>query len=117
MRIVYFICLFLLFSCQKSGHGYVKGTVTEAATRNPIQGVPIFVIEVTQEAKGQSTFFYDTIGTTLTNSDGVFNIKYYNSRGWKYKNYVSSRLIKNYKYGNYEKELIYKKTAVNFEFY
>jgi hypothetical protein len=117
MRCFIFLLLIAALSCQKTGNGYVKGTVTESGTENPIGGVPVYVICVTQEAKGQSTFLYDTIQRGATDADGTFNIKYYNSRGWKYKNYVSTGLVKNYKYGNFEKELVYKKTAINFSLY
>ena len=106
-----------MLSCQKSGNGYVKGTVTESATGNPIEGVPIFLIQSRQEARGQSTFFYDTIKRTVTNSDGTYFIKYHNSSNWSLKEYVNAGLTKNYTRGNASKELIYKKTAVNFSLY
>ncbi|MFN8115946.1 MAG: hypothetical protein U0W65_07500 [Bacteroidia bacterium] len=117
MKSLIFIIFLFLLSCQKSGNGYVKGTVTESATGNPIEGVPIFLIQSRQEAKGQSTFFYDTINRTVTNSDGTYFIKYHNSSNWSRKEYINVGLIKNYSHGNGSKELIYKKTAVNFSLY
>ena len=118
MRITLLLFFISLYSCQKSGNGYVKGTVTESATGNPIEGVSVYVTRETREGKGLSTIYYDTIARTLTDASGKFKINYFNSRGqWRETNYVSVGLIKTYLFGNYKKELIYKKTAANFSLY
>ena len=118
MRVIFFICFIGILSCQKSGKGYVRGTVTESATGNPIEGINVYVTRETREGKGLSTVYYDTIARTVTDASGKFKINYFNSRGrWRETNYVSVRITKNYLFGNYRKELVYKKTVVNFSLY
>jgi len=117
MRIISLALLIFIFSCQKSGNGYVRGTVTESGSGAPIEGVPIYVIQEKKEAKGQSTYFYDTIAHSVTSPDGTYKINYHKSRGWQYKNYVAAGLLKNYTQGNYKVDLVYKKSAINFSLY
>lgn len=114
--LILFLSLFL-FSCKESGKGYVKGTVFDGYTGNPMEGIPIYLIDRQQEAKGQSTYFYDTIIRTYTDANGKFNIKYKNSRGWQFKNFIAVGLPNGYNQGGESRELVYKKTAVSFSLY
>lgn len=107
----------LLFSCQKSGNGYVRGTITEGISNNNLEGVFVYLIRETREAKGQSYVSYDTIARTTTNINGYYKLKYHKSSGWQHNFYVNCGYTNTYKNGNHQRKLDYKKSVVNFTLY
>lgn len=106
----------ILFSCQKSGKGYVRGTITNTGTGEPITGLKVSLIETRREAKGQSLSYTDTIASTVTAFDGTYKINYSKAHGWQYT-YNVYAIYKFHEGGVGMKELEYKKSVVNFSLY
>jgi len=115
--IMFFALACLAGSCNKSGKGYVRGTVTDSATGVSVEGAPIYVIDHRREGKGKSESFHDTVGRTQTSADGTYKIEFYKSRSSLHRYTVFAGKHLNYKRSYFEKELMYRKTAVNFLFY
>ena len=107
----------MFFSCQKSGNGYVRGTVIDASTGNPAEGVPVMVILETRQAKGQSYYTTDTVSSTLTSSDGTYKINFKKYRGWANSYMVALGENNKYFYEGNTRNIDMKKTAVNFNVY
>ena len=107
----------MIFSCQKSGNGYVRGTVIDASTGNPAVGIPVSVIVETSQAKGQSYFTTSTVGATTTGSDGIYKINFKKHRGWEYSYKVIIGENEKYFYEGNSQNIDFKKTAINFNVY
>lgn len=72
------ICI-LFTTCQKSGNGYIRGTIVEKSTGIPIAGASITLI-----GNKYSSTKDVIIGSSITDSNGEYNIKYYKKSGSKY---------------------------------
>jgi hypothetical protein len=109
MKLIIYIILcttILLFSCKRSGSGYVDGHVYEAGTNTPIPGAKIMLTSYrTSEA---------AIGQTKTDANGYFKISYTKTALPGYSYEVNAR-ADYYVIANGKRDISYKKE--NLEYY
>ena len=74
-----FLATIITTSCKRSGMGYVKGTVLNIVTGDPIEGIKVYVTDT----KYGSTHNNNT-GSAITDSNGNYEIKYYKKISHKY---------------------------------
>ncbi|MES2515519.1 MAG: carboxypeptidase-like regulatory domain-containing protein [Bacteroidota bacterium] len=96
----------LLFSCKRSGSGYVDGHVYEAGTNTPISGAKITLSYYhTSEA---------VVNQTKTDANGYFKIRYSKTALPGYRYWVNAR-ADYYYIANDKRDISYKKE--NLEYY
>lgn len=118
MRSLIFCFLILgLSACQKYGKGYVRGTVNDAITGKPIEGIPVSIKQKRMWTKGQSDYTESVVGNAVTGPDGTYRIAFRKQRGWQYTYYIVAGGNAEYIDDNPPRELTNKKTAVDFGLY
>jgi 5-hydroxyisourate hydrolase-like protein (transthyretin family) len=105
----------ILISCKKYGNGYVMGTVIDASSGNPAEGVPVSVIVETREAKGQSKSKTSIIETVTTGADGKYKINFKKNRGWEYSYRVKISTTDKYLSESTSQNIVLKKSTFDFE--
>jgi hypothetical protein len=98
----------LLLSCKKTGMNYVKGTVYEEASGEPVKGATVYLYEDHYKKDGR---YLDSV---LTDEKGEYHINFSKNTGKKY--YVSSKCKEYYPSPtHFDKELEHGRNAINFE--
>lgn len=109
-KIIYSLLLIIILTtCQKSGKGYVRGTVVEAGTGLPIQGIKVYVTDM----KHGSTHENNT-GSAISDENGNYNIHYYKVATRRY--FIRAESDENYASESF-KEIAYKKSAYTVEMF
>jgi hypothetical protein len=108
MRIyISILIVLILLSCKKTGLNYVKGTVYEEITGEPVKGAVVYLYKDPNRAKRY------TIAYAVTDEKGEYKISYSHNLAADY--YVSCRCNNYYeKYVSLGTELKKGKTAFNF---
>ncbi|MDP2385256.1 MAG: hypothetical protein Q8M29_02685 [Bacteroidota bacterium] len=102
---MFFTLLAWFSSCRKHGSGFVRGTVYEKGTNNPLPGVPI---KITYSWHNNSGYYYQ-YDTTDANGEYKIDLK-------KKREYAYHIQAKNHVDDEYE-GIDYKKSAINFSLY
>jgi hypothetical protein len=98
-----------LTTCQKSGSGYVRGTVLESGTGLPISGIKVYVTDM----KHGSTHQNNT-GSDISDENGNYEIRYYKKNMRRY--FVSAESNDNYTIAE-SMEISFKKFAYSVEMF
>jgi hypothetical protein len=108
MRVFIFITIVaFLFSCKKGGLNYVKGTVREDISGEPIKGATVYLYEDRNKKDGR---YLDSV---LTNEKGEYTINFSKNAGKRY--YVSCKCDKYFgSTVKFDKEIEHGRNAVNF---
>ncbi len=108
LKIIILLIQICLFSCRKAGKGYVRGTVYESGSSIVIPNAIVY-LGSTKKVDG-----FKFLDSTVTNSRGEYYLKY--SKNFCDKYFVNTREPSNY-FGSDNKEITYKKSALNLELY
>jgi hypothetical protein len=98
----------LLFSCKKYGDGYIKGTVGESDTGNPIPGAKVYLEKWKTHQISDAPI--ERIDSTTTGNSGEYYFKFHKKRGYRYR--VSCSSIDYYE--DAQEELTFKETTKDF---
>ncbi len=84
--LIIFVILIVVFSCKKYGHGYIKGTVYESGSNNPLSNVKI-TFGKWKKHPISGPYEYEILDSTFTDSNGEYIFYIHKKIDYRYSIY------------------------------